>query len=428
VFVLLLVVAGSFGGLGGVLTARTAPRREQMHRILAESGALQVAGNGHAADPGAFASWARAMARDPAVLLTAWVAADGTLLDQRPTGTPALAQLASDAATGKHNGTSDINVGTQRVRVHTAVGRLPSGAGAEAPAAVVIVARSDATSVGAIKLVCTAALAVVAGFFGQLWVRRFLTRPLAILTDEGDAPRDALRQMAEGRRDELGLVAGKIVALANDLAAARVEVARLERTLDQRVADQTRDIHAALRRTERQAWLDPLTGLGNRRMLDERLEEVFEGQRAAGGDLSVAMFDVDHFKDYNDARGHTAGDEILRFIGELLRGSLRASDIGIRYGGDEFAVLLPDVELPSATALAERIVRLFDQRTALLSTNPRLTMSAGVASLRGDEPASGKRLIELADSALYAAKHGGKNRAVTTSAGRIAAPLVAATT
>ena len=167
-----------------------------------------------------------------------------------------------------------------------------------------------------------------------------------------------------------------------------------------------------LRDTLRQQSIrDPLTGLYNRRFLEEYL--VHERVRATRKNrpLSVIMLDIDHFKRFNDTFGHDAGDAILRRMGLLLQGHVRGSDIACRIGGEEFALLLPEVSLPIAYQRAESILdnvrRLqVKHRGQVLGA---ITVSLGVASFpkHGETP---EALIRAADRALYQAKEGGRNK------------------
>lgn len=256
-------------------------------------------------------------------------------------------------------------------------------------------------------------LAVVAslGFVvGLRWLRRRVHQPLADLvrrSDEDEA--QWLARLPIDRRDELGRIARGTGALADELRELRNELADLRTTVDVRVAEQTRAINEQLRNAQRQVWQDPLTGLGNRRLLDERLEQVFKAQGQASADLVAIMFDIDHFKAHNDTMGHAAGDDLLRFFGQLLRGSLRQTDLAFRYAGDEFLVLLTQTLEKDALHLAERIVRLFAQQTSLLETTPQPTLSAGIAALTQCGAPSGQSLVQAADAALYCAKAKGKN-------------------
>ena len=170
-----------------------------------------------------------------------------------------------------------------------------------------------------------------------------------------------------------------------------------------------------LRRAKDQATRDPLTKLRNRSFLEDQLDEIFQQHTSNGRDLAAIMLDLDWFKPYNDTYGHQAGDALLCFVGALLRGSLRPTDHAVRYGGDEFLLLLPETDIEGARMIAERIRQLFRQYATRLEPNNKLSMSAGVASLKKNAAPSGHALIAHADSALYEAKRQGKN-AVAVSA------------
>ncbi|MCH7993534.1 MAG: GGDEF domain-containing protein [Planctomycetes bacterium] len=164
-----------------------------------------------------------------------------------------------------------------------------------------------------------------------------------------------------------------------------------------------------LRRAEDNALVDPLTGLRNRRFLEQELEPLVVSQRTRGKDLCGVMIDLDNFKRYNDSCGHQAGDELLRFVGELLTGTLRPQDHAIRVGGDEFLLLLPDVGPGEATKVVERMQRLFGQYTHLAGGAGRVSMSAGIATIRTNACVNGRELIAEADKALYHVKQNGKS-------------------
>lgn len=164
-----------------------------------------------------------------------------------------------------------------------------------------------------------------------------------------------------------------------------------------------------LRRAEDNALVDPLTGLRNRRFLEQELEPLVVSQRARGKDLCGVMIDLDDFKRYNDSCGHQAGDELLRFVGELFKGALRPQDHAIRVGGDEFLLLLPDVGPDEATEVVERVQRLFGQYTHLAGREGRVSMSAGIATIMTNVCLNGRELIAEADKALYHVKQNGKS-------------------
>ncbi len=147
---------------------------------------------------------------------------------------------------------------------------------------------------------------------------------------------------------------------------------------------------------------DPLTGLANRRLMDIMIEKSLARVRRLKTSLSVIMLDIDHFKKYNDTYGHTAGDNLLVQVAKLILKMTRQIDLAVRYGGEEFLVLLPETELTRASEVAERIRKTVEGKTVV-------TISLGVSSYhKGIEKE--EDLIKKADEALYKAKQKGRNR------------------
>jgi len=164
---------------------------------------------------------------------------------------------------------------------------------------------------------------------------------------------------------------------------------------------------------DRLAQRDPLTGLGNRRSFNDVLEREMARARRDGTELSLALFDVDHFKAVNDEHGHQVGDQVLRAVARSLAGGMRTADLASRYGGEEFVVLLPGAGSASAHTTADRL-RL---EVADSGSPVPVTISAGVASFP-QHAVTGAQLVALADKALYEAKHGGRNQVVSTRSDR----------
>ncbi len=211
---------------------------------------------------------------------------------------------------------------------------------------------------------------------------------------------------------ELGGIASGFRELFHCAGESDARVGRVEREAQWHLQRREAGFDRQLRRARDQATIDPLTGLHNRAVLSEEIEVLVAHQRAKGEDLAVIMLDVDNFKLHNDTYGHKAGDEVLRFIGSLLRSTFRPSDVAIRYGGDEFLVLLPGTNGEQARTVIERVLKLFKQYAEATTGEKSLSLSAGVATLSGHPQAGGNELVDKADTALYAAKRKGKNAVV----------------
>ena len=156
---------------------------------------------------------------------------------------------------------------------------------------------------------------------------------------------------------------------------------------------------------QEQTLTDPLTALKNRRAFDSLLANEFARSLRSKSPLCLLMVDADHFKAYNDAYGHVAGDQALVFFALAVKSQCRAYDHVARYGGEEFCVILPDTQLKEALVVAERIRVAVKSMVGLARS---MTTSVGVAYSEG--LTSPKRLVELADRAMYLAKQGGRDR------------------
>jgi diguanylate cyclase (GGDEF)-like protein len=157
---------------------------------------------------------------------------------------------------------------------------------------------------------------------------------------------------------------------------------------------------------------DPLTGLLNRRYLEERLTEELNRSKRYSYPMSFLMIDIDDFKSYNDRNGHQAGDDALKITAHSLKAALRSADIACRYGGEEFCVLLPQTSLSEAGVIAERMrQRVTETDYPYGKSQPRGTVSISIGiSTFGKHIDTSQSVIAAADRALYNAKHLGKNR------------------
>jgi diguanylate cyclase (GGDEF)-like protein len=187
--------------------------------------------------------------------------------------------------------------------------------------------------------------------------------------------------------------------------------------IDHRTTDAAEALAAAfLRATSRANFVcdlqtesrtDPLTGLANRRTLYERIQIEMEHALRSETPLSVAMIDLDHFKDYNDRYGHVAGDTLLRSIAALLVSNIRGQDLVVRYGGEEFCLVMPDTDILGGHHLLDKLRAGGREATSEFG----ITLSAGLTSWDGIEDTTS--MIERADQALYRAKQSGRDRVVS---------------
>jgi two-component system cell cycle response regulator len=172
---------------------------------------------------------------------------------------------------------------------------------------------------------------------------------------------------------------------------------------------------AAAEKVWRVATVDAVTGLFNRFQLERALPKAIETAQGSGTALSVLMADIDGMKQYNDLRGHPAGDGALRDVADAIKKSVRPVDQVSRYGGDEMAVILPGLTMVEAQAVAARMVHAVEDLALGLdgakTRRAPLTLSVGVATLMGSD-CRARSLLARADEALYAAKRQGRNRAV----------------
>lgn len=240
----------------------------------------------------------------------------------------------------------------------------------------------------------------------------YILHPLTHLMDDVQA----IRQL---RRKELLPCKGSelVTKLAYQFNAILSENKKLHTQLlavrsreNAKVNQEIDRLQREMRHLRKTATTDPLSQLANRALLSQQLPLYLRHAQMQGSDLSCLMIDVDNFKSLNDSRGHQVGDELIRFIGELLSAATRAEDLVCRYGGDEFVMLLPDCSAKDAAAVAERIRRMFVSEARRFKVN--LGMSIGVASIAAGDGATPEDLIKRADDSAYRAKQGGRNHVV----------------
>lgn len=207
--------------------------------------------------------------------------------------------------------------------------------------------------------------------------------------------------------DEIGEVAREFAVMAE-------RVQTIQDELERKVAERTAALEDANRELLHMSSTDEMTGLANRRRLDETLRQEWQRALREGKPLALAMIDVDWFKKYNDHYGHLAGDRCLRKLGELMHSRThRAGDLLARYGGEEFAIVLPNTTLENAMHVASGLCQTLDDERIAHAHSPigHITVSIGVASLVPHPDIEMEDLLREADLALYRAKELGRNRA-----------------
>ncbi len=252
--------------------------------------------------------------------------------------------------------------------------------------------------------------AIIAGSL-FLGLNRVVIRPVRVL-------QHSVRRMGEGHLSTRvpplpGREMSELSDTVNRMAAAlQAERENLERTVKER----TRELSEANARLERLAVTDGLTGLFNHRRFQEALHSELLRCERHKRPLAVLMLDVDFFKKVNDSMGHPAGDELLRRLADVLAEDLRQTDLISRYGGEEFAVLLPETTKAEAMQVAERMREAVEQQINENNAwTQRITISVGVATFPEDAK-SAETLLEAADQALYVAKRQGRNRVIGAKA------------
>ncbi|MCP4994922.1 MAG: EAL domain-containing protein [Gammaproteobacteria bacterium] len=210
-----------------------------------------------------------------------------------------------------------------------------------------------------------------------------------------------------------GKLSGVVVTF-DDLTELERKNSDLERTLG-RLEKSQREITRQNRELQVLATRDPLTNCLNRRSLFEGIGTLLHEAKTVGEPLSCIMTDIDHFKLVNDRYGHAMGDKVIKLLAQILSDSSRTEDLVGRYGGEEFCVILPDIDEASAAEIAERMrLEVYDGGSARFSSGLHISCSFGVATDMTGDLTSGA-LVDMADQALYQAKETGRNRVIRHS-------------
>jgi diguanylate cyclase len=212
----------------------------------------------------------------------------------------------------------------------------------------------------------------------------------------GACTQDSLLRAVTTLVAETGRAAEHNRLLQEQLTAASARIVRLRQSLSV---------------VRQEATTDALTGIANRKAFDARLRRAVRQARTEPFAISVMLFDIDHFKAFNDAYGHRTGDLVLRLVARVLADNVKGRDCAARYGGEEFGVILTNAELNAALVVARQISGVISGVRLVEDTQHgpcRITVSAGVAQYRPGEPIAD--LVERADQALYEAKRNGRNQ------------------
>lgn len=230
--------------------------------------------------------------------------------------------------------------------------------------------------------------------------------------------REILREIRSGQAaiDALDEVEGSLTHIRRDLQSIlrelrqqKVVIAEMEAEMQARINNRTDALERVIGSLRTQATRDALTGLYNRRMLDEYLPKLIEQCRNDGEQLSVLMIDVDNFKPINDTLGHAAGDKLLRDISQLIRSTIRDHDAAFRCGGDEFVVVLPRCPESGAAKLRDRLVSLVDALAKTIKSPLPPRLSIGMSVMK-DLSSTAISLLQEADEQLYATKRENKSK------------------
>ena len=251
------------------------------------------------------------------------------------------------------------------------------------------------------------------GAFTLLLTRRILA-PVRNLTEAAEAVgRGDLRvRVPETRSTEFAVLTDTFNQMTSRLAASQASVEDYQHTLEEKVEQRTRELQTATARAYKLAQQDILTGLPNRVLLNQRLQQILALAKREHQQVAVLFMDFDHFKRINDTLGHDTGDQLLQQVAQRLSATIRESDLVARLGGDEFVLVLTGLNMAQSAhellLLVERVRGAFGTPFTVNAQELSLTVSIGV-SMFPDDATDAPNLIKQADTAMYAAKEQGRN-------------------
>ena len=214
--------------------------------------------------------------------------------------------------------------------------------------------------------------------------------------------------------DEIGQLATNFNNMINQLLKRDEALGLAHEELENQVKKRTEELMIANAELQRISFLDGLTGIANRRYFDEFLEREWQRSKRDNTSLALIMLDVDYFKNYNDTYGHIVGDECLKIIADILKTTIkRSTDLVVRYGGEEFAIVLPDTNVQGARMVGERIRSSIEKLGIQHKTSPIngiVTASLGIAVAVTAKDTLPIKIVAAADEALYQAKQSGRNQ------------------
>jgi diguanylate cyclase len=290
--------------------------------------------------------------------------------------------------------------------------------------------------------VCLALIALVVGFVSALWYTKIIGHSRADGDAEDGSHRDREAQINDAERANMaaiqlrdlahnmatdvgehntlvGQITGQLAALPNEetvdnsrvVAEAITQIVAANEKLQGRLVDAESKIQTQaeeIRSQQSEARTDALTHMANRRAFDDALAQGVSEFQAAKQPCSLLIFDVDHFKKFNDTHGHQAGDEVLRSVGRTMKQVVKSGDLPCRYGGEEFAVVMRGTRVTEGRIVAERVRKSIEaMRVQFEGKTLKVSASIGLAELLVGEDSA--QLIRRADDAVYTAKEGGRN-------------------